>query len=117
MLNTFLNRHFRFNLRPVHVSIKGDRIEYYPLFGRIAVINMSELLEVAVLTTSDGPFGEDYFYVLKTRYGLYKIAQEAKGTDQLLEKLQTLDNFDNETLLLSISSVRDAKFICWEKPD
>jgi hypothetical protein len=72
---------------------------------------------VVVLTTSDGPFAEDVFFMLAGQNGTGCIVpQGAPESTQLLERLQRLPGFDNGALIRAMSSTEDATFRCWRRP-
>src|SRR5262249_62063099 len=71
---------------------------------------------VCVLTTADGPFAEDVYFVLagKGTSGCV-VPQSAPESGQLLERLQRLPGFDNEAFIRAMSSTDDARFVCWRR--
>jgi hypothetical protein len=76
-----------------------------------------DLLEVAILTTADGPFTEDVFFVLVGRGGTgCVVPQGAPEGSQLQERLQRLPGFDNKAVIRAMSSADDATFVCWRRP-
>ncbi len=80
-------------------------------------VRWDALLEVAVVTTSEGPFQEDAFFVLTARDGTgCAISQSAAHEVDLLARLQKLPGFDNEQLIASMSSVGHARFVVWRAP-
>jgi hypothetical protein len=85
-------------------------------YGKVEAVSWDDLQEVGVLTTSDGPFAEDVFFVLIGRDGTWcVIPQGAPESTPLLERLQRLPGFDNEALIEAMTSTRDAKFVCWRR--
>jgi hypothetical protein len=79
-------------------------------------VSWDGLLEVSVLTTSDGPFAEDVFFVLVGRDDTgCVIPQSSPESAQLLERLQRLPGFDNEAIIRAMSSTEDARFLCWRR--
>jgi len=84
--------------------------------GKVEQVTWENLREVVVLTTSEGPFGEDVFFVLAGQDGTgCIIPQSAPESTQLLERLQRLSGFDNKALILAMQSTDDATFVCWRR--
>jgi hypothetical protein len=85
--------------------------------GKVERISWTELTEVGILTTDDGPFEEDVIWMLldSSRGSGCAIPSGAKGMDRLLKKLQELPDFDNEQVVLAMGSVVDARFVCWRR--
>ena len=84
--------------------------------GTLRKVAWSELSEVRVWTTSEGPFLPDVFWVLHAGGPKARIIypQGAVGEQALLEAMQTrLDGFDNEALLRAMASTDDAVFLVW----
>jgi hypothetical protein len=96
---------------PIHIDDHGVRRELPD--GKVEHVAWGDLREVAVLTTGDGPFAEDVFFVLAGQDGTgCVIPQSAPESSQLLERLP---GFDNEALIRAMSSTDDATFICWRR--
>jgi hypothetical protein len=86
--------------------------------GKVEQVAWDDLREVAVLTTSDGPFAEDVFFVLAGQDGTgCVVPQGAPESTQLLERLQRLPGFDNQAIIRAMSSTEDATFVCWRRGD
>jgi hypothetical protein len=82
--------------------------------GKVESVAWDELIEVYILTTSDGPFTDDVFFVLEGRNGTgCVISQAAPEGSLLLERLQRLHGFDNEAVILAMSSTDEQKIVCW----
>lgn len=83
--------------------------------GTVERVGWDDLQKVAVVTTGDGPFAPDVFWVLHGRTGGCAIPQGATGDRQLLERLQALPGFDNNAVIAAMSSTSDRRFVCWER--
>ncbi len=81
------------------------------------VVTWSELIEVGVLTTDEGPFREDVFFMLlSARKGEgCAVPQGVAGIDLLIKKLQSLPNFDNGALIKAMGSTSNNHFVCWKR--
>ena len=84
--------------------------------GRVESVTGEELVEVSILTTSDGPFVQDVFFVLEGRNDTdCLVPQAAPESSVLLERLQRLPGFDNEALIRAMSSTDEQRFVCWRR--
>jgi hypothetical protein len=99
---------------PIHIDDHGVRRELAD--GKVEQVAWDDLREVAVLTTGDGPFAEDVFFVLAGQGGTgCVIPQSTPESSQLLEQLQRLPGFDNEAFIRAMGSTTDATFVCWRR--
>lgn len=77
-------------------------------------LDMAELASVRIVTTAEGPFVPDVFWVLEPRKGApLVVPQEAPEFDRLLARLQALPEFDNEAILRAMCCTEVGAFICW----
>lgn len=85
--------------------------------GSTESVRWDELEEVFILTTDEGPFVEDVFWMLARGEGKggCAVPQGAEGSDQLLERLQQLPGFDNDAVIAAMMSTSNAKFVCWRR--
>jgi len=83
--------------------------------GTVERVGWDDLQKVEVVTTGDGPFAPDVFWVLHGRNGACAIPQGATGDRHLLERLQMLPGFDNDAVIAAMSSTSARRFLCWER--
>lgn len=83
--------------------------------GTVERVGWDDLQRVDVVTTSDGPFAPDVFWVLHGRNGGCAIPQGATGDGQLLARLQALPGFDNNAVTAAMASTSDRRFLCWAR--
>jgi hypothetical protein len=86
--------------------------------GRQEKVRWDELVEVGILTTDEGPFGEDVFWILIGAGGAHGCAapQGARGSEDLLKAFQErLPGFDNEAVIRAMGSTSNDRFVCWRK--
>ena len=77
----------------------------------------SDLFEVGVLVTDDGPHSEDVFFVLVgPGESRCVVPQGADGADALVERLVELPDFDATLFIEAMSCTSKQKFICWRRP-
>lgn len=73
----------------------------------------ADLQKVEIITTDEGPFAPDVFWVLHRVENHCTIPQGAIGDDLLLERLQKLPGFQNDVFITAMGSTSNARFICW----
>jgi len=66
-------------------------------------VGWADLQKVEVVTTSDGPFHPDVFWVLHGTEGGCAVPQGATGDKQLLDRLQALPGFDNGAVIAALA--------------
>lgn len=102
---------------PDRVVVTDDCVRRFRPDGVEESVRWDDLAEVGIITTSEGPWSEDVFWVLIASDGKSGCAvpQGAEGSDALLEALQKLHGFDNEAVIKAMGSTADAKFTCWKR--
>ncbi|MEL6546965.1 MAG: hypothetical protein AAFQ82_20225, partial [Myxococcota bacterium] len=76
---------------------------------------LEDLQSVRIITTDEGPFVEDVFWVLIPHAGEPVVIPSGEsGTQDLLELVGTLDGFDHRAVIAAMGSVEHAEFVCWE---
>lgn len=83
--------------------------------GRTERVAWGDLQRVEILTTPDGPFAPDAFWVLSGTDSGCVIPWGATGGDELLERLQRLPRFDNMAVISAAPKSEDAMTLCWQK--
>lgn len=75
----------------------------------------SDLQKVEVLSTSDLLMGSDEMWILHGTKSGCVIPSTVIGADALLERLQTLPGFDNESFWEAMTCKAERSFTCWQK--
>jgi hypothetical protein len=70
------------------------------------------LVEVALVTTSDGPVTDDVFVVLSYADGSSDMVP-LNGDRALLSRLQELPGFDNETFIEAMGCTQEGVSVLW----
>ena len=83
--------------------------------GSIEFVGWDELRAVIIQTTSEGPFLPDVFWVLVGERGGCVVPQGATGERELFERLQRLQDFDNDAVLSAMRCTENRRFLCWQK--
>jgi hypothetical protein len=84
--------------------------------GRTEEVLWDDLVEVGIVTTTDGPFTDDVYWLLVGADGKNGVAVPGSAVkDALLDRLQALPGFDNEQMILAMGSTDEAQFLCWKR--
>jgi|SRR6185436_16010459 hypothetical protein len=84
--------------------------------GKIEAVAWKDLVEVEIVTTDEGPFVDDVFFLLVGAEGTgCCVPQGAPGSEGLLDRLQGLPEFDNEKVIQAMGCAENARFVCWRK--
>jgi hypothetical protein len=97
------------------VVFDDDSITRTMAGGQQESIRWSALQEVSIVTTDEGPFADDVFWVLSGSEGGCAVPSSALGAGDLLVRLQRLPGFDNEEVVRAMGSTSNAKFLCWRR--
>lgn len=81
--------------------------------GTIGTVEWQDLQTVDLITTDDGPFLPDVFWVLRSSATTCIVPGGATGESELLQRLQQLPGFRNDLILMS--SIDNRRFVLWER--
>ena len=97
----------------VEVDERGVR-RFLPA-GKTEAVAWDDLIKVSIMTTDEGPAGEDLFWMLHARDGHgCAVPHEQACALGLLDRLQWLPGFDNIAVIQASGSTQWAEFVCWE---
>ena len=108
---------FRRRRKPERVVITESAVTRTRPDGVEESIKLCDLSEVGILTTDEGPWQEDVYFLLigsKGKSGCV-VSQSAEGFDKLFSYLQKLPDFNNEAVIKAMGSTTNAKFVCWKR--
>ena len=84
--------------------------------GKVEQVAWKDLEEVQIVTTDEGPFVDDVFFLLIGADGTgCVVPQEDPHSGALLNRLQELPGFDNGKVIEAMGCVENARFVCWKK--
>jgi hypothetical protein len=83
--------------------------------GKTESVKWSDLQRVEILTTDDGPFAPDVFWVLFDTIGGCVIPWGATGDRELMNRLQSLPGFRNDVIIDAASLTTNNRLLCWER--
>ena len=99
------------------VTLTDSGVIYRRPDGRTESVTWDALRTVMIVTTDEGPFSPDFFWVLEGAGGSCAIPQEAAGEKSLMDRLGTLDGFDWDAVIAASQSIEINRFLCWTRPD
>ena len=97
------------------VAFDNERITRTLADGKSEVVTWEDLKTITIVTTDQGPFVDDVFWVLAGSVSGCVLPSEAQGMKELLSRLQALPGFDNKAVISAMSSAQNAKFVCWSR--
>ena len=83
--------------------------------GTTESVEWNDLQRVEILTTDDGPFAPDMFWVLYGSTGGCVIPWGATGENELMDRLQALPDFRNDVIVNAASLTTNNQLLCWER--
>jgi len=83
--------------------------------GTIETVKWDELNKITIITTDQGPYFEDVFFVLEAEKGGTIVSQEWACKISLLERLGEFPGFDNEAVIRAMACTDNNAFLCWQK--
>jgi hypothetical protein len=99
------------------IEIDDTGVRRHLADGGVEEVRWDDLGEVRVITTSDGPFAEDVFFVLAAASGDHGCVVGQGFTDEaFLARLQALPGFDDDALIEAMSTAHEADFLLWRAP-
>lgn len=83
--------------------------------GKVERVAWNDLQKVEVVTTDEGPFVADVFWVLHGSDGGCAIPSSATGEKEFLERLQALPGFNNGAVIEAMACCDNRRFLCWQR--
>ena len=74
-----------------------------------------DIIEIKIVTTDQGPWLPDVFWVLKSPNTTITVENDAPFFPILLVQLQNIDGFDNDQVIKAMQSTEWAEFIAFKK--
>ena len=99
------------------MSVKLDDTGIVRILGNGDVERLAwdDLQCVEIVTTDEGPFLDDLFWLLHGQCGGVLVPGGQAHEIDLLGRLQALPGFDNEAAIRAAGSTENARFRCWER--
>jgi hypothetical protein len=83
--------------------------------GKVERVRWDDLQKVEIVTTDEGPFVPDVFWVLHGTDTGCVIPQGATGEGPFLDRMHALPGFDNGAMIQAMTSVENRRFLCWRR--
>ena len=83
--------------------------------GKVESVRWSSLREVFIVTTNEGPWADDVFWVLVDDDGGCVVPSEAECAQALLARLQQLPGWSDEQVIAAMGSTDNARFDVWKR--
>ena len=83
--------------------------------GLVETVQWSDLEAVIIQTTDQGPLLDDVFWILVGKKSGCVVPSEARGSNELLTRLQDLPGFDNRLFIEAMKCTENEKFVCWRR--
>lgn len=96
-----------------HVAADRQLVTLRSASGKTEVVRWSDLRQISVITTDEGPRLTDVFIVLEGPTSRLVIPHDAKGNEGFVSLLVTIDGFDHLTFARAMGSADNAEFVCW----
>ncbi len=114
----FRQHHERVRLSPesrFNVVVDGAEIVSHRPDGTIERVALAAVKEIFVVTTSDGPWAPDVWWLLLGAGSCVgcSFPSGATGEQYILALVQKLPGFDNQAVIAAMGSTADRKFLCW----
>ena len=106
-------------------AVAKDRVEFdereirrWPPGGKLESIRWDELHEIGIVTTDEGPWAEDVFWLfLNVDHSRgCAVPNGADGFPALLSRIQTLPDFNNEAVAQAMGSTVNDRLVVWRAP-
>ena len=83
--------------------------------GTVEEIRWAQLKKVVIVTTDEGPYCEDLFFILEEEQGGTIVSNEWATRLALLKELEKLPYFDFEALIEAMACTDNKSFLCWQR--
>jgi hypothetical protein len=97
------------------IVVNDEGVTRYLSDGKIEHVAWRDLVEVSIVTTDEGPFTEDMYYLLLGFDGSgCVVPSESPASTLLQDRFAQLPGFDYEKAIAAVKCVTNARFVCWK---
>ena len=106
----------RIKRTPPTLEIDDERITLRAP-GRVESVAWRDVVEIGIVTTADGPYAEDFYWLLIGEHGDgCAITNELACETSLLDELgKRFDNLDFEAIIRASGCCEEASFLVWRR--
>ena len=97
------------------ITLTDESIEIIRPDGRKQAVRWDDVQTISVVTTDEGPFAPDIWFVLQGKGDACMFPQGAPKSDEAYERISQFNGFDFEALIKSMSSTENAQFLLWKR--
>jgi hypothetical protein len=98
-----------------HVRFDGEGLTVMLPDAPPATVRWTDLQEVFIQTTADGPWCPDVFWVLVGAGSGCVFPQRATGEGEAVKRLGELPGFDFEAVIEAMGCCENRRFVCWKR--
>jgi len=103
---------------PMHVRMTSESVEILSGDDVKHALKLDDIQSVKILTTDDGPFAPDVFFILETsQTNCPPIAQGMDGVDALVDYITALPGADMAAFIGAMGSTVPNLFHIWSRKD
>jgi hypothetical protein len=99
------------------VRFSESAVSYTEPGGAVEAVSWDDLQRVEIVTTDQGPFLCDVYWMLHGSKTCCVVPQGATGEKELIIRLQQLPGFQHEAAIKAMASTENRRFLCWKKTD
>ncbi len=104
-----------FNRKSEVVTMTEEEITRILPNGQSESVRFDDLMEVSIITTDQGPFVEDVFFVLRGHSGGTIIGHDWACRLKLLDRIAPLPKFDLEETIRAMGCCENKVFVLWDE--
>lgn len=98
------------------ITVDGSGVSRVYPSGQLETVKWSELYRVAIHTTSEGPFAEDFYWVLFGPNQTGCVVPQGLAGDAFIDALKEhLGELNWQALIEASCCAEDAWFLVWER--
>jgi len=98
-----------------HYTVNEKELVRMALDGSLSKFSWTDLAAVRIVTTDQGPFMEDVFFVLETKQGqCIVIDHSASLASGLTDQLAKLPCYNFQAVIEAMGSTDNASFLVWQ---
>lgn len=83
--------------------------------GKLEQIRWDDLEKIEIITTADGPWGEDVFWVLSEAATGCVVANGDAKIHALMDRLQSFPGFNDQAVIDAMGSTSANSFLIWQR--
>lgn len=102
-----------FDSTPESVTFDDEQITRTMRGGKTESIRWDQLREVHIVTTNEGPWADDVFWLLLGDGVGCVVPSESEGMQALLERLSALPGFDDKAVIEAMGCTDNNRFQVW----